>query len=396
MLSSFPIPPQDGEFYFSLVSFHASFVTQGGAIVLDIQDSRILLQTQFVQEYGIKQGQFSPDGRFFACGTSEDKIRIWQNTPTGYLPWRTLRPRLPFRGLLFSPTAFSISCCDSGGIQLFQPGNDPGPLPPTKVDPHHKCQSHLVAWSTDWVHIAMAKEGSNIVTILNSSSGNPQLISTDMEVQDIKIVDNTLFVVDRCRLVCWELEAGGAEDSGHCARRVVVETLGIHPDARQLTLSHDCSQVAFTRDGTVFPHDLRAPGPIANYVSADRVLDLQFSPDQYQLWLLTEQLGKVKSHPAGGESCTVNYHLLELAIMESGGFGDVVSESLATRQSWADLSSHGCSIRGSWVKDPKGSKLLWLPPNWRSQNQRDVKWNGNFLSLGEGHHPEPVIIQFHL
>jgi len=91
-LSSFPIPPQDGAFSFSPVSFHGSFVTQDEAIVLDIQDSRLLLQTQVVQTGSIQLGQFSPNGCLFACGISKDMICVWQNTPTGYLPWRTLRP----------------------------------------------------------------------------------------------------------------------------------------------------------------------------------------------------------------------------------------------------------------------------------------------------------------
>ena len=401
ILSSFPIPPQDGEFSFSPVLFHASFVTRDKVIVLDIQNLKLLFQAQVVwKEYPLPKGQFCANGYFFACGTSEDKICVWQNTPTGYLPWRTIRPRLPFGELLFSPTAALISCYGiaGSGIQLLQLGNHPDTLYPIEISPYHKYQRHLVAYSADWVHIAMAKHGGSIVTVLNCSSGNPQqLTNPDMEAQDIKIVNNTLFVVDRCKVICWDLEAGGTEDSVHGAMRVAIETLPIGPDTRDLTLSHDCSKIAFTRDQTVFLHDLQTPGPIAKYISPNTVLDLQFSPDQCQLWLLTDNVDEVTSHH-GGSKMYVAHHLVKLGMMEGGGFGDVVSEFLETTRLWADLSSHGCSIviGSSWVEDPRGSKLLWLPPNWRPLYRKDIKWNGNYLALIHNHQPEPVIIQFHL
>ena len=396
-LSSFPILPQDGVFSFSPVSLHASFVNQGEAIVLDIQDSRLLLHTQTFQEKGIKQGQFSPNGQFFACMTSYDKINIWQNTPTGYISWRSLRPRLEFDEFWFSPTAVSISCLGTGGIQLLELGNDPHPLPSIDVKLCHNHQDHLVAYSADWGYIAMARQGSSIVTVLNCSLGNPQqLTNPDMEVQDIKIVDNTLFVVDRCKLVCWDLEADRTEDSAHSTRRVVVETLAIDPDAEVLILSHDCSQIAFViQDRTVFLHDLRAPGLITKYGSPCDVVDLRFSPDQCRLWLLTAETGEAQSHP---DDYPINFCLVGLGMSEGGGVGDVVSESLETVKSWINLPSHGCFIGtvDSWVEDPKGNKLLWLPPNWRPGRHRCMKWNGDFLALAHGLNPEPVIIQFHL
>ena len=90
-LSSYSIPPQDGWFSFSSVLFHASFISMAEVVVLDIQNSKILLQTQIIQEF-VEPGQFSPNGHFFTYKTPGDEICIWQNTPTGYLPWGSLRP----------------------------------------------------------------------------------------------------------------------------------------------------------------------------------------------------------------------------------------------------------------------------------------------------------------
>ena len=89
MLSSFSVPPQSGGFSFSPISFHASFVTLTEVIVLDVQNSKLLL-TKMAQGYN--SGQFSHDGCFFACGISMHEICVWQNTPTGYVPWSSLRP----------------------------------------------------------------------------------------------------------------------------------------------------------------------------------------------------------------------------------------------------------------------------------------------------------------
>ena len=43
ILSSFPVPPHDGGFSFSPVSFHASFSTETEVTILDVQDSKVLL-----------------------------------------------------------------------------------------------------------------------------------------------------------------------------------------------------------------------------------------------------------------------------------------------------------------------------------------------------------------
>jgi len=204
-------------------------------------------------------------------------------------------------------------------------------------------------------------------------------------------------VVDKSKLVCWDLEAGGTEDSAHSTRRVAVETLAIDPNAEQLTLSHDCSQIAYIRDTTVFLHDLRVPGPLGKYTSQYTIIDLQFSPDQCRLWVIIQWINPSKCSPTH-LNYLFDYYLVKLAMVEGGGFGNVIPEVPVTGQSWTDLPSHGCSIGvpGSWVKDPRGIKLLWLPPNWRQQGQGDARWNGDFLALTHDHHPEPIIIQFYL
>ena len=57
---------------------------------------------------------------------------------------------------------------------------------------------------------------------------------------------------------------------------------------------------------------------------------------------------------------------------------------------------YSCGIDSKWVMDPRGRKMLWLPPNWRFSTWEEARWDGNFLALLHQYHPEPIIIEFHL
>ena len=240
----------------------------------------------------------------------------------------------------------------------------------------------------------MARLGGSITTVLDHHLGIPQqFIDPDMETQDIKIVDNTLFVVDKHKLVCLDLETGGTSDPAHDAKRVVInDTLAIYPDAEHLTLSRNCSQIAFTRGQTVFLCNVKAPGLITKYTPANKIVGLQFSPSQRVLWLRTESETLMDGCTNGYE---VSIWLVKLQILEDGSIGDattVQDESVW----WPPPPSHGCKVpyQGSWVVDAGEKKLLWLPPGWRIRDWNDMKWNGNFLALVSGHLSEPIIIQF--
>ena len=389
-LSSFPIPPYDGQFSFSPVSFHASFATLEEVVVLNVQDSKVLLQTKVTQVYGGTPGEFSSNGCFFACGISEDTICVWQNTSTGYVPWSSLRYRLPFDRFLFSPAATLILCYGDMGIELLHLGNHPSPQPPPEVDPYHQPKTnHQVVYSRDQMYVAAVRQWGSIVTVVDCLFGTTQqFICPDMEIHDIKFVDNTLFAVGRHKLVCWDLEVDGVVDS------VVKKMLAIESDVRHLTLSPDCSQIAFIRGQTVFLHDLKAPGPLAQYVSVNLIQDVQFSPDQHKLWVLTYTKDNAIYHPDGGEGfCPIYWHV-ELVITEGGGFGDATIVE-GKPSLWEDTTSCEYLIKGGWVVDSGGKELLWLPPNWRRLFANDMEWNGNFLALVSWHHPEAIIVHFH-
>ena len=390
ILDSFRVPPYSGLFSFSPASFHACFLAEELVIILDIQDSKLLLQITKEEVAYKPLGQFSPDGRFFACGVSPWEIRVWQNTPTGYVAWGGLRPRLSFWEFSWSPNSMSILCQCTGGLLLLDPVNYPSPLSPNRNEPNSQDGVHLVAYSVDQVHIAVApQEGSDIMVLNTLLDTTWQFIKTDMKIHDIKIIGNTIFAVDKRKLVGWELKAGGTGPFGlpfwlssSTTWRVTYSKSLFIGHVEHLRLSHDCTQVAFAKTGLVCLYDIKAQEVLKSmkWEWDTTPEDIQFSPDGHQL------------HIAGQAAFdTFFYYAVELSV-EDWGFVD-----LKDGWSWANhFSSCRYHVRegSAWVMDSRGRKLLWLLPDWRASDWKEVKWQGNLLTLVGAHNPVPIIIKF--
>ena len=387
MVESFPIPPQHGTFSFSPVSSHASFVTENEVTILNVQDSKILLLVQETQQCYSGLGCFSPDGHFFTCGASENRIYIWENTPAGYIFWGTLQPRLPFNKFSFSPTGTSILTWGPEGIQLLHLENSTIHLPPNETEPL-QCRKHLVACSADGKHIVTAQKGDNIITALDPILGTLLWpIFVGGQIQDIKIVDNILFVADGHKLLTWNLRTGEMFDSARgLATSGVCDTVAVsaHMDnVDNFVLSSDCSHIAFTIGSTVFFYNTKAQ-KILTHIMDGVIEDIFFSYDGHQLCVFNDTRYTILCFPkfkAGESWCSK----------------DVTKHSLVDRESWVNFfqSPHGYSIErmSEWVGNSR-DVLLWLPPNWRTKYGLDVRWDGNFLALVGSHHKKPIIVEF--
>ena len=380
LVESFLVPPHDGKFSFSPASFHASFVTEAEVVVLDVRGSRILFHTKTTKSLYKPPGQFSPDGSFFACGTLEHTICIWRNTSTGYVSWSTLQPRLPFNKFSFSPTAISILAWSPEGIQLLHPGNSINPLSPSNIKPLHQLGKHLVACSADGTHIATAQLKGSIITVLDPLSGTPlQSIHTSMQIQDIRIVGTTIFVVDGHELISWNLEAGGgATVSGSYG-------IGAHMDGGDsLVLSNDCSQIAFAVGNEVFLYDIEVQGIFTGYTMDYPVILMQFSQDGCQLGVLCD--------PGNGD----NFNFTKLPV-ENWHSVNVTQMFLNPKElqigHFQSPLGYYIGRRSEWIRDSTCGNILWLPPNWRTKHGLDLRWEGDFLALVGSHHQEPIIIE---
>ena len=390
MLSSFHIPFTIKEFSFSPVSFHASFMTLGGVIVLDVRTSQLLLKTKATLLYPSQLPEFSPNGHFVACQTFDHEIHIWQNGPDGYIPWCNLRARLPFGGFSWSPTSALILGWSLEGIRLLHPNNHSPPLS-NKAEPHLKGKNYLVAYSADEAYIATTKEGDSVVTVLDCLWGTtPQLINTDMEIMDIKIVDNAVFVIDRCRIVSWNLGAAGMVHSACDAVTTILFISNTYLD--NLRLSPDCSLVAHGFESRLELYGVQDQEGHSFYCDSF-LRDVQFSLDGHQVWVLTSSnYGRdLKVRKLGVEDLRriwVKGDKTEWPLPPG--------DRLHDEWSWVNLFSYGYYVKSDseWVTNSRGSKQLWLPPAWRIRNCKEFRWNGNFLALPSGTHPTPIIIKF--
>jgi len=395
VVESFLVPHHDRIASFSPVSFHLSFFIDKDIFVLDVRDSKILFRTDMAAEQHHPRSEcFSPDGRFFACITWDDDIRVWKSTSTGYVPWSTHIPRIPpsaSGGFVFSPTATSILSWGDGGIVLLD--NHLRPPPPNEIRSPRLWGDHLVAYSADGTRIATARRGHGVVTILGPLLDTPkQYINTDMRIQDIKILGSGVFVVDKHRLVSWDL-GGGAQG----VRRATFD--GIFPagvelsHARHFTLSNNCARIAMNTGKTVFLYDVMAQ-EILNEYKVDIIYswdtpDIQFSHDGCHLWLifaLTDDDHDIYDQ-CGKLDVEDDWSSVDLEIWPVPRDG----------RSWDGYFPPGYHVQvgSEWVVDPRGRKLLWLPPDQRTGLMAEAKWDGDFLALVSVRRPgPPLIIKF--
>jgi len=387
MVESFLVPPHDGEFSFSPVSFHASFVTMTEIAILDVRDSKILLQIRAARPLYKPPGRFSPDGCLFACGTLGNEIYIWKKTSTGYVPGSSLEPRLPFEGFSFSPTAVSVLTWGPGGVQLLD-NHFRFPSPDrTAPHHHHNCGDHLVAHSKDGTRIATGRRGDSVVTVLDLLSDAPQRsIDTAMRILDIGIVDNVIVVADTRELVSWHPEAGEIIRSAYGA--IVAETAVVSTDpdvVEHFTLSTDCSWVAFTIERTVFLYDVQAQRILNKFAMEYDVVDIRFSPCGRQLCLILDD-----------DFYDHQDNTRDRALSETGEEWRIVNVTENTWSRGGLFPPHEYCFQqeSGWIEDSGGRKLLWLPPNWRMTSCLDTRWTGDFLALVDARHPEPIIVKF--
>jgi len=191
--------------------------------------------------------------------------------------------------------------------------------------------------------------GSGITVLDFPSDTQPQSINTDMEIWDMKVITNTIFAVDEHKLVSWDLKAGGIEQGGYSAGRVAIDvrTLVVGPHAEHLTLSHDCSQVAFVRDTTLILYNVESQESVYKDIG-QKSSGIKFSLDGSKLWPIRT---------------ADTYYLKGLEIVWDLSSGEVTKVSPEEMELLFDPPSpHGyyVGIGSEWIKDPIGSKILWL------------------------------------
>lgn len=262
-------------------------------------------------------------------------------------------------------------------------GSHSSPLPPKKVEPDEEDASYLVGYFADGMHIATVRQQGSSITIHNLLSDTPQqLISTGMKIQDIKVIGNTIFAVDNYKFVSWDLEAGEIAYPSSGTRRVTIdEALSIVPHAEHLTLSNNCSQIAFAVDTTLYLYNIGTQKSICQEIGR-RARGIKFSIDGRKLWPI-----RVPDI----------FYLKGLEMVWDWSSGEVTKVSPEDRELLFDPPSpygYYIGIDSEWVENSRGGKLLWLPPNWRICDLQNRRWDGDFLAIVGYHYSQPIIVKF--
>ena len=366
-----------------------AFITGDTAAIWDLQTKGPLLWANNTSFKGSAMCS-SPDGQFFACGTTGADIYLWKYSEDRYEFHQKLASSVLSPIPLFSPNNRSIITWDRSTIQLW-PLEDsatpvPTDLPQTPTSPKH----FIFEFSPDQNYAAFARLEGNTATVLNLRSGVPRLVvDAEMEIYGLKFHNGTFVVEGERRFIAWDLptedrtpNAGANVAGGHI--QSVALTAGRAGGPQSTSISPDLCRVAHvgTSSGT------RPVGSLNIYeVGTGRYVGGTvptfnmpwFSPNGKEIWC-----GGEVDKKEGWE------------IVKSDGSPSVSLVPLTgdPPEEWPWRSSRGYSIvNDEWILNRKSKQLLWLPPHWRSDERGVRVWCGPFLALLHKTLPEPVILE---
>ena len=347
--------------------------------VWDAQHSKLLLGFDFEVIWTMTA---SSNGHFFAYGTDDREISVWKKSPTGYdcyqgiisgsaMTFSSLHPHL-------SPDGGSIIVSQGSTLQLFH-------MTDFFIDIFQSANPFIVEFSPDRSLVVITRQEDGKVVVLDLKSGVPQLtVDTGMEVYCLKIVESSINVIGRDRIVTWSLPERNHTPSARVDINDSVQTTTF--DSSLLlgslftpspSISPDLSYIASVDlvKWLLKVHEI-STGKCLGSVESVTGDGLWFTPDGQEVWyntnngvkgwmIVKSDLGQVELQPTQHqpEGCP-----------------------------WK--SSYGYKVtHDGWVLSPSGRQLLWLPPHWQSKEVYR-QWNGQFLALLHPDLPKIVILEF--
>ena len=201
----------NGEISFSPATYRIC-ITGGFLVVLDLQNSRSLLQE--VQDFD--SGCLSPDGSFLVASEQDGKISVWKYTSNQvYTLWR----KLPYWGghfhnpeYQFSPASSSILVSSETYLEVQQLEGLATDTPAGEVL-HHE------AFSTDGTYVVTASREGQAITITNLNNNSSQIIDIWFSLDALVITGNILLVHGADMIVAWRLTVDGTVDGVLGVRR---------------------------------------------------------------------------------------------------------------------------------------------------------------------------------
>jgi len=370
-----------------------AFITGGRIKVWDAKNSKFLLDSADVEFP--RRVSFSLDGHFFACGTNGPESYLWEASPTGYILHRKLISNTSTSEPHISPNGRSIIVLGDSAVQLLRTTDSTTSPPAVSARASQRGKGRFIlGFSPGEVLAAVAWMEEETVTVLDLKSGIPRLIiGAGMKVYALGLGRTTIVIVGEGKIVTWNLPA---ENHG-LDHRVnmddsILSTTFDHPpfpvlEPRPTTsVSPDLCRIAIVgldkhrRAGSrLYLYDVPT-GRQLDSVSTGLEASPWFTPDGNEVWCVTDH----------GEANMWN-------IVEDGKSGLTELQYLGSTTYIPDgypwRPSRGYMIPdGRWVVKSDGTRLLWLPPRWRSYRW-DLMWGGRFLALLDCELPEPIILE---
>ena len=392
MVKSLPAPNNidcSGECLFLPALSRLAFTCQGGVLVWDVRNSKLLLN--FLNIHLPIKMSFSPNGHIFAYGTLSEKIYLWTESPTGYILQKVISTssRDSQIGPLPSPNGESIIVPNDRSIQLWHivdlPLSTPS-IPTKRIRP----ADFALEFTPGETLAAAARIWENRALVLNLRSGNLRLaINVGMKIAGLGVTESTITIVGEKKIVTWNLPMEDCAPNSHVNINDSCQTTmfdsSAHPSSSLLpmSVSPDLNFVAipwdtFGKHPCLKIHDISTGRCLASIITRGHTP--WFTPDGCEVWCRQGNSDEGWSIIKDVKSDLMKFEPLGPAAQPSGGFP------------WQSLCGYRI-ICNEWVVNSSGKRLLWLPHHWRP-DERQIKWSGQFLGLQNPGPSEAVILEF--
>ena len=358
-----------------------AFILGGEVLVWDAKHHQVLLHSADV--VNPRALSFSPNGRFFVCGTENNEVCVWKESAAGYLSCQQFISGYDETTPLISPSGESILLPSENVLQLWHTTSC---LPTLSM---HTSEGlwFFIEFSPDETLVAVTERLSCSVAVLETKSGKPWLIiDTGTKACGLRMTEDKIIVVGDGQIVTWGLPGR------NCAF-----------NKRNIS---DSIQTTIFRHSVPVESLIASISPNLNYVAFQGVED--YSGDLY-IYNTHSGVQLVRIEADGGfpgftpDSCVVwcakiDDQVLHWEIVEENGSNIIYLEKLGeyvkllSGLPWLSPDGHQVSNDG-WVVCSNGKHLLWLPHQWRQDLKMQRKWNGKFLAVWNLNSTEPFILK---
>ena len=375
------------EFLFLPTRSRLAFVHENSVFVWDAQHLKFLLSSADIE--GPRQMTFSSGGRFFACGTNGQQIYLWKDSSTGYTLHRKLMSSTGSSTPLLSPDGRSILVFSGSTLQLFHTTDSTTPLSSVPAQAFEHTAPFVLGFSPGESLVATARLWGNTATVLDLGSGVPRLtVDAGMKIYGLRVAERTVVVVGDGKVITWNLPQRD---------HVPNATANIN-DSIRTTIYDRSSSLRLLGSASISPDfdHIAATGMFSGESMVLNIYDVTtgkylggtptsgsmpwFTPDGREVWC--------RAFISGADGWAIvkddESNFLKMECLGPAQYGPEVLP-------WTTSRGYKIADDG-WVLGSSGKRLLWLPPQWQSE-EMDRIWNGRFLALFHHQLPEVVILE---